>query len=130
MATNNPRGGDKSVHMKARMWDRLMADAALHGGLRALTFGDGTLVVYNPVLTPQDADTALPEWLTGHPAVDSYPLSPLHAHGDKDNPVTVHRLPGHGDTERSGYDRISLRPYRHEEARETGLFDRPGQGKR
>lgn len=107
--TNNPRGGDKSIHMKSRMWDRLMTDAALHGGLRALTYGDGTMVVYDPVLTPQDADTALPEWLTGHPAVTSYPLSPAHAGGTGAG-ITVYRHPGQRNDDRAGYDPISLQP--------------------
>lgn len=112
---DNPRGGTVSVHTKARMWDRLMVEAAVHGGLRALTYGDGTLIVYDPVLTAEEADTALPEWLTGHPAVTSYPLKPRHAHPQTiadTRKTIVHRLPGAQNHERAEYDASSLAPLR------------------
>lgn len=110
----NARGGSLTIHIKARMLDRLMADGALHGGVRSIVFGDGTLVAFDPPLRAEDLENALPEWLTGHPAVTSYPLKPQHAGYTQREAegVTVHRLPGQHNQDSRGYDPVSLQPLR------------------
>lgn len=85
---------DKGTLIDAATWRAILAEAERMGGIRSLTFANGTTIVYDPPLV-----TGLQDWekVTGHPVWHA-----IHALDQEGIGIEISRLPGTGDTPLSG----------------------------
>ena len=90
---------NKATQIDAETWRMLIGEAGRLGGIRSITFGNGTQIVYDPVLTESPEDYSQ---VIGHPVWQCITVRTIDG-----KMMNVHRFPSAADDTAKGHDPIS-----------------------